>query len=165
MTRLILPLLALLGLAAAGCSDGSASQAGENGPGSLRLPSQVVGLRVQQEDITEELESVNRPYVDGVGVFSFRDDDLLRATLQVAHFNRLARPDDASFRRSVLATIGGRAPAELQIEGTTVTVTGASEQDVFAWFEGDSLLILGVAQDFEFPRTLLRRILQLDLRV
>lgn len=157
--------LLLLVLPVAACGGGGVSQAGTDDPGSLRLPTQVVGLRVQQEDVQPQLEEVERPYVDSVAVFSLREEDLLRATLQVAHFNRLARPGDEQFRGDVLSTIGGQEPVEFTVEDTTVTATGNTDQDIFAWFEGDRMFILSVARDFEFPRTLLRRILELDLSI
>lgn len=160
-------LLAIVSLAvmASGCSGGGVSQADSNGPGALRLPSQVVGLQVQQEDVRANLDEVERPYVDGVAIFSLRDEDLLRATLQVAHFNRLARPEESQFRGDVLATIGGQEPVRLRVADTVVTATGDTDQHIFAWFEGDGVFILSVARDFEFPRTLLRRILELDLAI
>lgn len=152
-------------LASCGGSNGTGAATGNTSPTALDIPSQLVGLVVQQEDIQKELEQVDRAYVDSVSIFSFRDEDLLRATLQIGRFNRLARPDDPEFRREITATIGGREPVTLKVGDTIVTATTVTEQDVYAWFSENGMFILSIAADYEFPRTLLRRVVELDLRL
>lgn len=160
---LLLGGLCALVLASCGGPGGTGTASGDTGPTALDIPSQLVGLAVQQEDVQKELEQVERPYVDSVSVFSFRDEDLLRATLQIGRFNRLARPDDPEFRREITATIGGREPVRLKVGETNVTATTVTEQDVYVWFSGNGMFILSVAADYEFPRTLLRRVVELEL--
>jgi len=119
---------------------------------------------VEQEDVGEELDDVERPYVDSVAVFSLREaDDLLQATLQVSRFNSRARPDDAGFRGSIVSTVGSTRPREIVVGGRTVSVTSASSQDVFVWFTETGLFVLSISKDFPFPRTLLRGALGLEL--
>jgi hypothetical protein len=129
----------------------------------LQLPQQVVGLSVEPEKVGSGLKRVDRPYVDTVAVFSLREKDLLRASLQINRFNKAARPEDKSFRQTIVSTIGGSAPLELRIDRQQVYATTASDQEVYTWFEKDGMFVLAVQKDFEFPRTLLRHLIELDL--
>ncbi len=133
------------------------------GPASIRLPQQIVGLQVGAEKVGSGLKQVVRPYVDSVSVFSLREKELLRASLQVNRFNRAARPQDSDFRESIVSTIGGTSPLDLRVDDEQVFATTASDQSVYVWFEGDGMFVLAVQKDFPFPRTLLRRMVELDL--
>lgn len=133
---------------------------------SLRLPQQIVGLRLVPEPIkAATLDKIDRPYIDNLSVFSLREDKLLRATLQVARFNRLARPEDSSFRGEIIGVIGGRRPFEITIGDTTVNATTGTGQSIFSWFGGRGMFILSVQQDYPFPRTLLRRLVERNLEL
>lgn len=129
----------------------------------VRLPRQLLGLEVRAEEINTNLDDIDQPYVDSVAVFSLRQDDLLRASLQVNRFNAVARPEDDNFRRSIVATIGGSTPLEFRMQDTRVFVTTSADQTVFTWFEGKGMFVLAVQKDFEFSRTLLRRLVERDL--
>ena len=129
----------------------------------IQIPDQVMGLVVQQEPVASDVEEVERPYLDAVSIFSLREEDLLRASFQVSRFNRIARPGSAAFRRLVTAQIGGSVPEELEVGEVTVYSTSGNEQRVYAWIEGRGFYVLQVHQDFEFPRTLLRRLIDLDI--
>jgi hypothetical protein len=132
-------------------------------PVRIALPSQIVGLKVAPEDVSSQAKEVQRPYIDSLAMYSLRENDLLRATLQVTRFNRQARPNSASFRRSIIGLMGSSSPIELQVGKSTVYATAGSEQNLFVWFESRGAFVLSVHQDFEFPRTLLRRVIELDL--
>jgi hypothetical protein len=155
--------LLLLGACASGdveVSDNNATAA------SLRLPQQIVGLRLVPETIkAATLEKIDRPYIDNLAVFSLRDGKLLKATLQVARFNRLARPDDASFRGEIIGVLGGQRPFEITIGDKTVNATTGTGQSIFSWFGGRGMFVLSVQQDYPFPRTLLRRLVERDLEL
>jgi hypothetical protein len=129
----------------------------------ISFPSQVAGLTVKAEDVSEVVEEIRRPYVDSLAMFSFREDELLRATLQMARFNRLARPRDPSFRRSITGLLGGSRPLELRVGEQTVFSTSGNRQDVFMWFTDKGFFVLSVHQDYVFPRTLLRRVIDQDI--
>ncbi|MGH7858203.1 MAG: hypothetical protein ACREQY_12840 [Candidatus Binatia bacterium] len=157
-------LVALSGvIVASACSSGSAEISQRTDPATLRVPSQLVGLSVQQEDVAKELKRVEKPYVDSVAIFSLREDKLLQATLQVSRFNSLARPGDADFRGSIIATVGSTRPRALTVSDRTVYATSAASQDVFVWFTRNGMFVLSISNDFPFPRTLLRRTLDLEL--
>lgn len=148
----------------AGCSASDAQITQEPGRAVVRIPSQLVGLTVQQEDIGEGLVEIDRPYVDSVAVFSLREpDELLQATLQVSRFNSRARPNDAGFRGSIVSTVGSTKPQEIRVGDVMVSATSAASQEVFVWFTDDGFFVLSVSKDFPFPRTLLRRALNLEL--
>lgn len=161
--------LALVGLLLTGaaCGDDEVDAAAqEPTAASLDLPAQIVGLSVQPEQISAgDLEQIDRPYVDSIAVFSLREDKLLRATLQVSRFNRLARPEDSDFRGSIIGVLGGQRPYELTVEDTEVTATTGTSQSIFAWFGGRGMFVLSVQQDYPFPRTLLRRLVERDLEL
>lgn len=129
---------------------------------SVSLPSQLLGLAVSQEKLTKEILEVDRPYVDSVGIFSLRENDLLRATLQVGHLNTIAQPRSKSFQDSVINLMGSTTPTELNIGGIAVYNTAGNKQSLFVWFKGRGFYVLSVHEDYEFPRTLLRRVLELE---
>jgi hypothetical protein len=162
--RRLLVAGAIIVLAATGCGGESEDAGAATDPARLSLPEQIVGLRVVPEDVKSELKGIERPFVDTVAVFSLREDDLLRASLQVSRFNSAARPEDPEFTRSIAGTIGGSSPLEFRVGGKDVFATAASDQVVFTWFEGEGMFVLAVQQDFEFPRSLLRRLLDSEVK-
>lgn len=164
--RAVLGALALAcALSTVGCEGPAEDANAATDPARLALPQRIVGLQVGAEMVGDSLKEVQRPYVDTVAVFSLREDDLLRASLQVNRFNRAARPDDRNFRQTIIATIGGTDPVLLRVDDETVYATTAGEQTVFVWFEGNGMFVLNVQKEFAFPRTLLRRFVDLDLAV
>lgn len=151
---------AVAGAACAG-GDGEARAAGASQIETpvVTIPSQLLGLRVQLEDVSELVGDLEGAHVDSVALFTMREGDLLRATLQVSRFER-GSPEGRGFRRQVVEQLGTRAPIELNIAGTNIFSTGGTQQSVYVWFEDGRMLILSVQQDFEFPRLLLRRTLE-----
>lgn len=162
--RRTLVAIALL-LVAAACGAETIETPGRAEPPVVQLPSQLVGLNVVQEDIATDLEGVQRPYVDSVAVFSLREEKILRATLEVARFNSLARPRESRFRGSIVSVVGGRKPAEIRVGDSAVYATTGTKQNIYTWFRGKGLFVLGVQEDFPFPRTLLRRMIDLELEL
>jgi hypothetical protein len=147
------------------CSGDAEEVAPETAAARLNVPQQLVGLRISAEKIGPGLSKVDRPYVDTVAVFSLREEDLLRASLQISRFNGAARPDDRSFRESIVSTIGGATALSLRVANTLVYTTRSSDQSIFTWFDGDGMFVLAVQREFRFPRTLLRRMIELELTV
>jgi hypothetical protein len=163
--RKVLLAGAVLALATIACGSGGIAQSGAKSPAQVSLPSQVLGLRVQPEDIASKLTSIKRPYVDAVAVYSLRDGDLLKASLQMNRFNGAARPKDSNFIGSIVSTIGGAASQQYRVSTEDVYVTTASDQEIFVWFRGSGMFVLAVQKSFPFPRTLLRRLLDSGLAV
>lgn len=168
--RKSLILLILAAIVGTGCNAGEDIASRVTGTGDIKapritIPNQIMGLAVAPEDVSDQVKSVRRPYVDSVGMFSLREEDLLRATLQVARFNGLARPRDRRFRAEIVGLVGSSTPEEIRVGDLTVHSTSGNQQNVFVWFKGNGYFILSVHQDFEFPRTLLRRVINLDIKL
>lgn len=149
---------------AAGCSTQADTGAGFVEGSGIRIPKQVLGLVVQPEDIRKEAAGIKQSYVESNGLFSMRDDELLRATLQVSRLSRFARPQSEGFRKSISALLGGTTPSQLRVGDTSVSTTAGNKQNIFVWFRGRGMFILSIHQDYEFPRTLLRKVVSLDLQ-
>lgn len=130
---------------------------------SDRIPGELLGLQVQSEDVSKTLSELKRSWADGVGLYSFRREELVQATLQINHFNENAKYKDAGFRRQILQQIGGTAPREINVGDEDVFVTQSTKQTLAIWFEGEHLFVLSIRQDFEKPRSLLRAALELEV--
>jgi len=156
----------VLALAACGADTESvgspvAGEAIDEVPASL-LPDRVLDLNVTVEDVADQVATVDRSFVDAVGLFGLREDELLKATLQVSHFNEEAEVERARFRNRVLREIGQTVPQELRLGDSRVHVTTGNRQTIAIWFRGDHMMILSVRSDYERPRTLLRELIDID---
>lgn len=131
--------------------------------GESVVPSEMLGMKVEREDMAETIKGVERSYVDSVGLYSVRrKDDVLQATLQVSRFNDNARYETSRFRRSLLLQIGGSRPSPLTVGDDKVWATTGTKQQLFVWFRGRHLMVLAVRSDFAQPRTLLREALEIE---
>ena len=167
--RRALPLfVVLVGSLAGACGGESPISIGARGEDIEQLPpdtvpSELLGLKVTQEDMTASLAGSKDSYVDGVGLYAYRsEDDLLQATLQVSKFIDDARYRDAGFRSSVVAKIGGSVPRLVRLGDQRVYLTTGSKQQIAVWFRDEYLFVLSSRDDFTQPRALLRE--ALDIR-
>lgn len=126
------------------------------------VPGELLGLPVTQEDQTETLAGVERSYVDGVGLYSLRRDDLLQATLQISRFNDNADFRSPGFRSALLAQIGGSRPKAVRMGKDTVHLTTGTRQRIAIWFRDEYVFILSTRDEFTQPRTLLREALEIQ---
>ncbi len=167
MTRRIALALALLALAGTlgACGDSDVSSEATRAK-DIRvidkelLPSEVLGLQVKREDVSETTSQARNSYVDRVAMYSLRAGDLLQATLQGTRFNDEADWDNARFRRSVVATIGGSSPQAVRLGRDTVWLTTGTRQQLAVWFRGRHLMVLSTREEYPTPRTLLREALK-----
>ena len=158
--------LAVIGTAACGGSDDDALAQAPAKPPEIRIPSELLGLAVGAEDIRSQIDQTEQPYIDSVGLFAFRQGkDLLQATLQLSRFTPGARPESASFRGSIISRIGGTAPREVRVGDREIFLTTGRNQVVFIWFDKRGFFVLTIRRDYAFPRTLLRRILDLGIEL
>lgn len=129
------------------------------------LPDELVGLTVAREDIKKQLRNIERPYLDTLGLFSFRRDELLQATLQVSEFAEDARWRSGEFRRSIARQIAGSGASlpQFRIGGRTVFMTGDSRQITAVWFDQRLMMVLVTRTDFTQPRALLRELITIDI--
>jgi hypothetical protein len=126
------------------------------------VPSEILGLPVTQEDQTVTLAGVERSYVDAIGLYSLRNDDLLQATLQISRFNDNADHRDGGFKSSLLAQIGGSRPKAVRMGRDTVYLTIGTRQRIAIWFRDEYLFILSTRDEFTQPRSLLREALEIQ---
>lgn len=126
------------------------------------VPAELLGLRLQREDVSATTQRVSLAFVDSVALYSLRNDkDLVQATLQVSHFAEEARTEEASFRDAVVNQIGSARPRAFRLGGRTVYLTTGTKQSIAVWFDGDHLFVLASRADYDTPRTLLRKALEL----
>ena len=134
------------------------------GKAVVSLPSQILGLKVVEENVQGEIRGVSGTYLDSLGLFSFREeDDLLRGTLQVGRFNDVAEPQRERFRDAIIAQLGSTVPVQLHVGDRDVWLTSGTEQSIFTWFDPKGFYVLSVRSDYAFPRSLLRRLLETQL--
>lgn len=130
----------------------------------INLPDDIVGLKVRNEDIAGALKEVRPSYVRQAALFSLRSpDDLVQATLQVSRFRDERRYKTSGFRRTIINQLGSSTPRETRMGEHTVWRTSGSKLALAVWFEGDSMYLLSIRDDFDRPRTLIRTFI--DMRV
>lgn len=155
-------LLAILIVSSTACKS-SPQTSGTVGPVSVEVPSQILGLSVTQEDVSDQVFPFkNRSYLDTFGLFSMREGDLLRATLQMGRFGQVAEEGDDIFRRQIIGLMGTSTPREILVGDRAVWSSTGSQQSVFAWFEGRGFYVLTVHKEFPFELTLLRKLMSLE---
>ena len=160
-----LAAVAALTLALGACGgDGDGEAEASVAPGDLDadfLPSQLLDLTVEKETV-ESVEAARGTYLDGLGLYSVREGDLLQATLQVGRFSEEAEYTDDTFQRAIVNQLGASAPTADRRGDQRVWLTTGKSQRVSVWFEQDMFFVLAVRDDFEQGRTLLRETLELD---
>ena len=155
-------------VALAGCARSDASV--EPTPGKAvkaleipNLPADLLGLRIAPEDVAEDLGKVPSTFIDALSLYSLRKEDLVMATLQVSRFNDGAKVEDDKFRQTVVNQIGSTQPRTVRLGGETVYLTTGTKQSIGVWFSGRHLFVLATRADYDEPRTLLRKALEIKL--
>lgn len=150
-------------VAACGGGDEEPAEVGVDAIEASVLPAELLGLRVDPEDLTSQLEQAERPYADAAGLFSFREeDDELQATLQVTRFDRDADLGDRDVEGTILAQIAKTPPLRLQMGETTVFQSRADRQSVSVWFTENHFMVLSTRDSYDTPRQLLRSLTELE---
>jgi hypothetical protein len=158
--------VAAAALALAGCTRSDASVAPTPGKAVKtldipNLPPDLVGLRIAKEDVSQDLGKVPKAFVDSLSLYSLRHNDLVQATLQVSRFNDGADVGADKFRQTVVNQIGSSAPRTVRLGGETVYLTTGTKQSIGVWFKGRYLFVLATRADYDEPRTLLRKALEI----
>ena len=153
-------------LALAGCARSDASVAPTPGKAVKtldipNLPPDLVGLKLAKEDVGDDLAKVPKAFVDALSLYSLRHNDLVMATLQVSRFNDGADVKAEKFRQTVVNQIGSTAPRTVRLGGETVYLTMGTKQSLEVWFKGRYLFVLATRADYDEPRTLLRKALEI----
>ena len=130
----------------------------------VSLPSALAGLSVQPETNTSQLASAGlSTYVRAVSLYSLRQKDLVKATLQVSEFNDSSKFRSSKFQRTLVNQIAHGAPVTVRVGGSTVYLTSGVKQSVAVWFHDRYFLVLTTRADFDRPRTLLRSVIEVPL--
>lgn len=125
------------------------------------LPADLLGLKLAPEDVSADLGKVPAAFIDALSLYSLRHNDLVMATLQVSRFNEGANVKAEKFRQTVVNQIGATAPRKLRLGGETVYLTTGTKQSIGVWFKDRYLFVLATRADYDEPRTLLRKALEI----
>ena len=128
----------------------------------VTVPSPLLDLAAQPEDVSV-VEGTKRPFVEAVGLYSLRRDELLQATLQISRFTKESKATTAKFRNSVVTQIGSTTPRQFRMGSERVYLTTGRRQSVAVWWKGHYLFILSTRDDYETPRALLRSALEIKV--
>jgi hypothetical protein len=126
------------------------------------LPSDLLGLAIAKEDVSKDLAKVPSAFIDSLSLYSLRHNDLVQATLQVSRFNDGADVAADKFRQTVVNQIGSSAPRTVRLGGSTVYLTTGTKQSIGVWFKDRYLFVLATRADYDEPRTLLRKALEIQ---
>jgi hypothetical protein len=166
LRRMVCAVVVLGVLAAGACGDDEPAAKGVSGKniGALTeeaLPSELMGLEVTKEDISDALSEAKGSYVRGAALYAFRTDALLQATLQVSRFSGEADPKSAKFRNALINQIGAQRAQQVRVGEDNVYLTRGNQQRIAVWFDDEFFYVLSTREDFAKPRGLLREVLEL----
>lgn len=160
--RRSLVFVVVVGLAGCGGSDDAGPPPRRIAALDADVPGRILGLEVRREDVTKALEQFKPAYVEAAALYSLRSEELVQATLQIARVAADLEHDPAAFRRAVVDQVGSSAPRATVMGERTVYRTTGTKQSVAVWFEGRTMYLLAVRDDFGKPRTLIRTIVDLS---
>jgi hypothetical protein len=161
--RAVALLAALAVLGAGACGSSAPPQAAKIKTFSVPgLPDEILGLKVQPEDPAKTVGKAGDTYVNAVALYSLRKGDLVQATLQVDELNDKARVDSEGFRASLINGIAHTNAQEVRVGSSTVYLSNGLRQRVATWFKGRNLYVLSTRQEYAEPRTIIRKILELQ---
>ena len=156
----------LLGAGATACGGGTkgGTPAAKVTALHVTLPAQLAGLNLQPESNTAQLASADvSTYIKAVGLYSLRQKDLVKATLQVSEFNDTSKSSSPKFRSILVHRIANGTPVVVRVGKTLVYLARAAKQSVAVWFDQRYFLVLTTRIDFDHPRALLRSAVEVSL--
>jgi len=162
-----LGIVVVAALALAGCTRSDASVAPTPGKAVKtldipNLPPNLLGLKIAPENVSDDLAKVPKAFVDALSLYSLRHNDLVMATLQVSRFSAGADAKADKFRQTVVNQIGSSAPRTVRLGASTVYLTTGTKQSIAVWFKDRYLFVLATRADYDEPRTLLRKALEIQ---
>jgi hypothetical protein len=128
---------------------------------SITLPSTVAGYEVAAEPKASRLLAQGGPdsYLDAGEVFSFRQNTVLFATLEVGELVADSSWRSSAFHDQVVAQIGTAIMEPRRVAATTVYVGEGNRQRIYCWFTG-RLMHLLLTHDIDDPTPLLQELLR-----
>jgi len=139
----------------------SASPCGSGCPTvDVNAPLSMNGLGVDREDACADFKNASgRLAIDRLtllGIRQPRQQQLLMATLEIAHFVAAAPLDQPSFQAGILDSIGAVKPQQLLVGDEVANVSKAPGLLIASWFRGRYLFILVIRDTYDQPKSLLR---------
>ena len=129
------------------------------------LPPTILDLTVGDEDAPKLMKGSEATFIDRIGLFSLRRDDLLHATLQISRFSKDADWKKPEFRRKVARQVleaGSELPT-YRMGDTTVHLAVGVRQTTAVWFDGEYMFVMAAREEYEQPRALLRELVKLEM--
>ena len=159
MTRVV-TVVALAFLALAGAC-GSPSSTGVSGKAikplsAATLPATLGDLEVHAEGVQNLVASTKDTYVAAVGLYSLRQANLVKATLQVSRLTDKFDYGNAKARALLADKIGGSRSDPHRVGSDIVYLTQGLRQQISVWFRSRYLFVLSVREDYAGQRSLLR---------
>ena len=155
---LLLTAAAVFGAGACGGDDKKASPKLKEIT-AASMPTELLGMPVQAEPSADLIKGDRQAFIDEIGLFSMRKDDLLQATLQISKFSPDANVDDRKFRDALATQISSAEPQILRMGEHQIYMSASAKQSLVVWFKDRTMFVLAVRQEFEQPRALLREAL------
>jgi hypothetical protein len=125
------------------------------------MPAELLGMKVEAEKAAELVRSDEEPFIEDIGLFSLRRDDLLQATIQISRFTAEARLHDRQFRDTLANQVSTGNAEVLRMDDTIVYMSAGETQSLAVWFKDRSMFILATRTEFKQPRALLRKVLEI----
>lgn len=159
--RALAVIAAAITLSFCGANESTPVRSRPIGQLSMEMPPELLGLKVQSEEISDALEVVRPSYVAEAALYSLRTpDDLVQATLQVSRFRDEERFQTTRFRRTIINQLGATPPIATRMGDKTLWRTSGSKLALAVWFEGKFMYLVSIRDDFDRPRTLMRTLLE-----
>jgi len=162
--RMAAVLVAVLAVAAApACGDSKSDKAIELGEIPIsHVPAELLGMKLEAEKSAEIVKATeSQPFVEEIGLFSMRRDELLQATLQIARFSPEAKLDERRFRDNIAEQISNSKPQVLRMGKELVYMSASQKQALVVWFKDRTMFVLAMREEFPQPRALLREALEI----
>ena len=168
MTALRVALAAVVAAVAfAGCGGGE--EAPDRAVDAIEsrelLPATLLDLNVAPEPVKDKLKGSGDTYAERLGLYSFRKGELLQATLQVTRLGSEAKVKDEEFRLGVVRGIATGEISEMRMADKTVWLSQSLRQNVAIWFDDRQLFVLSAREEFDRPRTLLRQLVAMEMKL
>ena len=156
--------LALLLLTSCGRSDSQALPPTKVESMDIELPPMIAGLTVTKEDVSEKVQQKKGAFfVEELALFTLREGELLRGSLQVSRLRETAPYQTERFKLSVVGLMGGGAPRKIKMGKEQLFLSSGNQRHIFTLFRGRGYVVLTVRRDYPTPRTLARSVLDLEL--
>ncbi len=157
---LLLALAAVFGAGACGGDDDKKAAAPLKEIAATSMPAELMGMPMLPEPAAELVKTNKQPFVDEIGLFAMRQEELLQATLQISRFSPEAKVEDPQFRTALAEQISSSEPQVLRMGETLVYMSASAKQSLVVWFKERTMFVMAVRGEYPQPRALLREAIE-----